>query len=111
VGKLFKLLVLLAFVGGLIYAGSYFGARATVGKMVGGKNPDMGEYSIRFAWKGLAAVRGRPRGWEVTYARSRLNDNRPARIFISPTGRVLGMIPQDLDLKLDSAAAANDLGR
>ena len=41
-GKLFKLVVVAGFAACLLYAGSYAGARATVGKFMGTPLPEMG---------------------------------------------------------------------
>lgn len=106
-GKLFKLLVLLGFVGGLAYGFSYAGARAGVGKMLGSA-PEVGERTMRFQWNGADSLPGRPRVWEVTLSRVTVIGNRRAIVYVSPGGAILATYPKDLAWRLETAAKARD---
>jgi hypothetical protein len=100
--KLMKLLVVVAFIGGLFYAGSYAGARATVGKFLGSPYPEMGDRTERFAYDGITDLQNHPRGWEFHYSRVAVNAGRPAKVFVSLDGKILGTVPKDLESRLAS---------
>jgi hypothetical protein len=101
-GRLFKLLIVAAFVGCLLYAGSYAGARATVGKLMGSPMPEMGTRTMEFNWQGVNDLPSQPRAWEFTYSKASVNGNRPAKVFVSPDGKVLGTVPKDLVQRVDA---------
>jgi hypothetical protein len=103
-----KWLFIMAFVGALFYGASYAGARATAGKMLGGERDNMGTRTVRFLWKGVESLPGKPRGWEFSYSRARVNGNPPVRIYLSPTGRVFATVPRDLDQRLEAAERASE---
>lgn len=105
--KLFKYLVILGFVGGLAFAFSYLGARATVGKMVGAK-AEIGERRIRFLWSGAPSLPGSPRVWQFTFSKVAVYGNGRAMVYVSPTGRIIRTVPEDLERRLDAAAKARD---
>lgn len=99
--RLLKWLVLLVLVVAGVGAGSYAGARATAGKLVG-NDPPLSERTITFAFDGIPELPGRPRGWVITYARTRLPGVRSVTIYVSPGGKLLAMKPRDLDARLDA---------
>jgi hypothetical protein len=101
-GKFIKLLIVVAFAGGLLYAGSYVGARATVGKFLGSPPPQMGARTVRLVWRGVETLPQHPRAWEFSYSRASINQNRPVRIFVSPGGKILSTVPRDLDRRLEA---------
>ncbi|MDH5199237.1 MAG: hypothetical protein OEY20_18520, partial [Gemmatimonadota bacterium] len=75
-GKIFKLLVVLTAVGGLLSVASYGGARATAGKITGSK-PPLSQRTIHFqGWRppfeGVADLPGTPRAWVIHYERTEL---------------------------------------
>lgn len=105
-GKLFKWLVILGFTFGLAYAFSYLGARATVGKLTG--KADTGKRSIQFMWGGAASIPGRPRVWQFTFSQVAAYGNQRAVVFVSPTGRIVRMVPEDLPQRLEAAARAKE---
>ena len=107
-GKLIKLLVLLGFVGALAYGFSYAGARANVGKMLGGPSPEMGDRSIRFLWGGAATLPGHPKVWEFTFSNVAAIGNRKATVWVSPGGDVVATAPKDLARRLEAAAKAKE---
>ena len=100
--KFFKRLLMLAFVVGLLYGASYLGARARAGMVIGSPAPPMGPREQRFVWDGIRELSDHPRAWEITYTRASINQNRPAKIFVSPTGKVIGTVPRDLDRRIEA---------
>jgi hypothetical protein len=100
-GRLFKLVIVAGFAACLLYAGSYAGARATVGKFTGTPLPEMGTRTIELNWRGIADLPAHPRGWEFKYSRVSVNGSRPAKIFVSLDGKILGSVPKDLAQRLD----------
>src|SRR6266699_4751944 len=103
-GRLIKLLFVVAFVGTLLLAGSYLGARATVGKFLGLPQADMGELTVRFAYEGVPTLRGHPRLWEFTFSRAQVAGYRPAKIYVSPKGQIVATVPNDLARRLEAWA-------
>jgi hypothetical protein len=101
-GKLIKLLVVVAFAGGLLGAGSYAGAKMAVGKFLGSPSPPMGAQESHLAWSGVAEIPEHPRAWEFRYSKVEPNGNRPARIFVSLDGKIIGTVPRDLENKVDA---------
>ena len=97
--KLFKLLVTLGFVSGLLAAGSYAGALMTVGKLVGSSPPLAGKASS-FSFAGVERAGNRPLVWVVDYNTSRLPGVRRATLYVSATGDLIATIPPDLDSRL-----------
>ena len=100
-GRLLKLLFLAALAAAGFGTYSYLGARTTAGKLVGPK-PPLGERAIEFRFDGVEELPDRPRAWVVTYARSSLPGVRTVRIYVSPTGALLGTRPVDLDNRLEA---------
>ena len=100
--KFIKLLVAAAFVGGLVYAGSYAGARFAAGKLLGSPPPEMGQFTARLAYDGIAGLPAHPRGWEFSYSRVAVNGGRPGKIYVSLGGDILGTVPRDLEARLES---------
>lgn len=105
--KLFKVVAVLALVAGLLTAASYLGARARAGGLLG-SNPPVGNRSIDFAFSGVASVRGNPRAWVFTYRSSQLPGVSGIRIYISPTGKLLGTEPPDLERRLEAYERARE---
>ena len=97
--RILKMVLLVGIVGGVLTGMSGIGARATVGGFVG-MNPPVSDRTMEFAFEGVRGVRGNPRAWVITYASSTLPGVTKAEIFVSPTGRILGTRPADLDLRL-----------
>jgi hypothetical protein len=93
---LFLLLVIAAALGGASYAG----ARFTAGKVVGPNPRGLGSSSARFAFDGIAALPGKPRGWVIRYPHATAFGRGGAEIYVSPTGRLLGTKPADLSQRL-----------
>ena len=97
--KLFKLLVMLGFICGLLTAGSYAGALVTVGKFVGSSPPLAGK-DLSFSFAGVAEAGDRPLVWVVDYNTSQLPGVRRATVYVSPMGDLIATIPADLNSRL-----------
>jgi hypothetical protein len=99
--KLIKWLFLLAFVGTLLSSASYAAARLRAGQIVG-SNPPLSGRTVDFAFKGVEDLTGNPRAWVVTYRSSQLPGVRGAKVFISPTGKLIGTVPPDLGRRIEA---------
>ena len=96
-----KRLIFVSFFVGILAVGSYAGARFQAGKVLGNK-PPLGGRTVEFAFKGAEDLRGNPRVWIVTYTTSRLPGVRQAKIYVTPTGKVVATSPPNLDDLLDA---------
>ncbi|UCG85892.1 MAG: hypothetical protein JSW71_18595 [Gemmatimonadota bacterium] len=99
--KLFKVLVVLGFICGLLTAGSYAGARVTVGKFLGSAPPLAGR-SSSFSFAGVEELGNRRLVWIIDYATSQLPGVRRATFYVSPTGDLIATVPADLDVRLNA---------
>lgn len=99
--RLFKWLVVIAFVGGALTTASYAGARFTAGRFLGPKAP-VSRRTDQFAFEGVTGLPGKPRAWVFTYRASEMPGIKAVQIFVSPTGRLLATVPGDLDIRLDA---------
>ena len=95
----FLLLVIVAALAGASYAGARFAA----GRVIGPNPPGLGPPSSRFEYKGISAVRGKPRGWVISYPAARQFGPGGAAIYVSPTGSLLGTRPADLARQVESS--------
>jgi hypothetical protein len=93
---LFLLLVIAAALGGASYAG----ARFTAGEVTGPNPRGLGSSTARFAFDGISAIRGKPRGWVISYPRATGFGRGGPEIYVSPTGKLLGTKPADLAQRL-----------
>jgi hypothetical protein len=113
--KLFKLLLILAAIAGLLTAGSYAGARFTAGKITG-SNPPLSNRTITFeGWRppkfeGVADLPGTPRAWVIRYGRTQLPGVRRVVIYVSPTGRLIATIPRDLEARIEAWERSQEPG-
>lgn len=105
--RLIKWLIVLAMVGAGLAAASYAGARFTAGRMLGPQPPLSGR-TVQFEYKGVEELPGKPRAWVFTYTRSQLPGVRSARIYVTPTGKLITTRPRDLDRRLDAWAKAQE---
>ncbi len=101
-----KLIVVLVFIGGLVVAGSYAGARVALGKVIG-PDPPLGNRSWVFLFKGVEALPDSPRAWVFTFGTNKLNV-RTAQVFVSPTGELLGTRPRDLKQRIETYRDAHE---
>ena len=95
-------LFLLIVVCAALVAASYAGARATAGKVTGPNPAGLGSATTRFAFEGIPALRGKPRGWVVEYPEAQAFGPAGAAIYVSPIGRLLGTRPADLAQRLEA---------
>ena len=105
--RLIKWLIVLAMVGAALTAASYAGARFTAGRLLGPEPPLSGR-TVQFVYKGVEQLPGKPRAWVFTYTQSSLPGVRSARIYVSPTGKLIAIRPRDLDRRLDAWAKAQE---
>jgi hypothetical protein len=94
----FLLLVIVAALAGASYAG----ARFTAGRLTGPNPSGLGESTTHFEYKGIAALRAKPRGWVVAYPGAREFGSKGAEIYVSPTGKLLGTRPANLGQQLEA---------
>jgi hypothetical protein len=98
--RFIKLLFVLALIGGAIYGTSYVGARATSGKFLGPRPPDLGARKVQFAFEGVKNLPGNPRVWIVSYGPTEIAGASTIRFYISPGGELLRTYPPDLEERL-----------
>ena len=114
--KVFKLLLLLVSVGGLLTFASYAGARVTVGKIVGA-HPPLSARTIYFqgwrppAFEGVTDLPGKPRAWVIEFGRTELPGIRRVTLFVSPTGKLLATRPRDLEARIEAWEQAQESGQ
>ena len=94
--KLIKLIFVLALVGAALGGMSYAGAGIKAASFVG-TNAPVSNREIKFEYKGVRGVPGRPKAWVVTYRSSELPGTRTVQIIVSLTGRVIATHPANLD--------------
>ena len=99
--RILRLLVIAGFVGLLVATGSYAGARVAAGKMLG-PNPPVKGLATTFAYNGVQELPSKPRAWVLTYSRVQLPGVGRVKVYVSPSGRVLGAYPGDLDRRLEA---------
>ena len=97
--RIFKVLLVFGVIGVTLAGISWVGARVTAGNLVG-MNPPVSNRTMEFAFDGVPGIQGNPRAWVISYASSTLPGVQKAEIIVSPTGRILGTSPADLDLRL-----------
>ena len=101
--RLFKWLMMLGTLAGVLAGMSYVGARATAGKLLGIDSP-LSNRTVEFAFVGVTGLRANPRAWVFTFRSSELPGVARAQIYISPTGKLLATQPADLELRLERLA-------
>ena len=94
--KLIRLIFVLALVGATLGGMSYAGAGIRAASFVG-TNAPVSNREIKFDYEGVRGLPGRPKAWVVTYRSSELPGARTVQIVVSPTGRVIGTRPPNLD--------------
>ena len=99
--RLIKLIFVLALVGASLAGMSYAGAGIKAGTFLGSKAP-VGDREIKFYYKGVQELPGRPKAWLVTYRSSQLPGAPFVQIIVSPTGRVIATRPADLDRRVEA---------
>jgi hypothetical protein len=87
---------LLLVIAAALVGASFAGARFTAGNVMGPNPQGLGAPASRFAYKGISALRGNPRGWVISYPQAREFGPSGAAIYVSPTGSLLGTSPSNL---------------
>ncbi len=87
---------------GVLVAVSYVGARARAAVFLGSPLPDLGPRVIVFNFDGVAEFTGKPKAWTVTYGPGQLSRTPQIQIFVSPTGRLIGTLPRDLQTRISA---------
>jgi hypothetical protein len=80
---------------------SYIAARAKVAVFLGSPLPELGPRDIRFNFDGISQVAGNPRAWTFTYGPGQLPGTPQFQVFVSPTGRLVGTLPRDLQARIE----------
>lgn len=99
--KLFKWLIVLAFVGLLLGLGSYAVAWLKVGSFMGPMKP-LSNRNTSFAFQGVDELNGRRFVWVIKYSASRLPRVRQATFYVSPTGDMVATYPANLDRSIEA---------
>jgi hypothetical protein len=107
-GTFIKRLFILAFVCGLLYGGSYLGARSVAGRMLGSASTDMGTRTVKFAYDSVPGIAGKQAMWVFSFSGTRLTGARNAKIYLSLTGHVIATAPRDLQSIIDQAAKSKE---
>lgn len=100
-GKLIKWLVALAFVGGILLAASYAGVRFKVGEILGPQPPKMGTRTITLGYDSVPGQPGKQVIWTFAWSPTPWTGRRPARIWVTPTGKVVRMEPRNLEALIE----------
>jgi hypothetical protein len=105
-GRLIKIVFVLAFLCALALAGSYAGAFFRAGALIGTNTPAMGPHHVVLNYHGVESLPGKPIAWVFTYTSTKLPGVSEARIYVSPTATVIATKPPDLAERLDAWAKA-----
>ena len=103
-----RALFLLLVIAASLVGASYAGARFTAGKVVGPNPQGIGPPASRFAYKGISALRGNPRGWIISYPQASEFGPNGAIIYVSPTGALLGTRPTNLGQLMEARRSSNE---
>jgi hypothetical protein len=107
-GKFIKYLFILAFLGGILFGGSFLGVRGVAGRILGANPPDMGTRTIKFAFDTVPAIAGKQAFWTITYSPTKLAGFRTATIYITPMGHVIKTNPSNLAALLEQYAKSRE---
>ena len=99
--RLFKWLIVLAFVGLLLGLGSFAVAMLKVGSFMGPMKP-LSNRNTSFAFQGVDELNGRRFVWVIKYSASRLPRVRQATFYVSPTGDMVATYPANLDRSIEA---------
>lgn len=98
--RIIKLVVWAVVLSAVLVGVSYIGARARVAVFLGSPLPDLGPRVITFNMDGVPEFVGTPRAWTFTYGPGQLPQTPQFQIFVTPTGRLVGTRPRDLQTRL-----------
>jgi hypothetical protein len=97
---------LLLVIGAGLIGASYAGARFTAGRLMGPDSNRLASPTAHFAFDGIPGLRGKPRGWVLSYPTAKEYGPQGAEIYVSPTGSLLGTRPADLARRVEARQAA-----
>ena len=103
-----KKLVILVFLCGILYGGSYMGARSVAGRMLGNSAADMGSRDIKFAYDSVPGIKGKQPMWIFSYTGTKLTGAKNAKIYMSLTGHLIATTPRNLQAIIDQAAKGKE---
>ena len=103
-----RAIFLLLVIAAALVGASFAGARFTAGKVVGPNPQGMGPPDSRFAYQGISALRGNPRGWVISYPQAREFGPNGAAIYVTPTGDLLGTRPTNLGQLMDARRSSSN---
>jgi len=99
---------LLLVIAATLVGASYAGARFAAGKVVGPNPQGIGPPASRFAYEGIPALRGKPRGWIISYPKAYEFGPNGAAIYVSPAGALLGTRPSNLAQLMEARRSSNE---
>ena len=94
--SLIRLILMLALVAALVAGASWGIALHSVDVVLGDPPPEMGTQTLTFLWDGMPQVDGHPKVWSFAFSPTRIPDARDVRIYVSPLGHVVQVVPADL---------------
>src|SRR6185295_18470028 len=98
-----KKLVIVLFVCGILYGGSYMGARSVAGRMLGNSAADMGARDITFVYDSIPGIKGKQPMWVFTFTGTKLTGAKNAKIYLSLTGHLIATTPKNLQTIIEQA--------
>ena len=103
--RIIKFVIWTAILAGVVIGVSYIGARARTSVFLGSPLPDLGPRVVEFNYDGIPEFTGNPKAWTITYGPGQLPGTPRIRVFVSPTGRLIGTLPRDLQTRLSAYRA------
>lgn len=107
-GKFIKRLVVLGFVCGILYGGSYMGARSVAGRLLGNSAGDMGTRDIQFTYDSIPGIKGKQPMWIFSFTGTKLTGARNAKIYMSLTGKLITTVPRNLGTLIEQATKTKE---
>lgn len=101
-GRVIKWLITLAFIAGILFVASYAGAFFRAGALIGTNTAALGTRHVELNYHGVPNLPGKPIAWVFTYRPTQLPGVAEARIYVSPTAKVIATFPRDLAAELDA---------
>ena len=99
--RLFKWFALLTFLGLIATAISYAGMRFKVGQLIGDANHEFVQPTRSFGKDSIPGI-GVRFAWTVKWGAVRIPGTRTARVWVSPTGKLLATDPANLDARIEA---------
>src|SRR5690349_14650039 len=104
-----KKLVIVLFLLGILYGGSYMGARSVAGRMLGNSAADMGAREIKFVFDSVPGLKeSKQPMWVFTFTGTKLTGAKNAKIYLSLTGHLIATNPKNLQAIIDQAGKSKE---